>query len=118
MTLPEQKFVPKCGKRARALLFGNFFCGLPQGHSETLACMPSEELLEEQENDTLREIIRLLMHQVREEQALRAAMLKSIAVEHTVPVPVPTDSEVEARIQELSELAKKNLTNKPGSVTL
>lgn len=63
--------------------------------------------------ETLKEIIRLLMLQVREEQALRAAMLKAVTVRETEPVPIPTDSEVDARISELQEIAKKSLT-KPG----
>ncbi len=56
-----------------------------------------------------REIIRLLMHQVREEQSLRLSIARALG--GNVAIPVPTDAEVDARIQELETVVKSNLTN-------
>ena len=63
-------------------------------------------------NPEFREIVRLLMYQVREEQAARGALTRALIREEAQPVLVPTDEEVDARIIELQEVAKKNLTNK------
>jgi len=52
------------------------------------------------------------MYQVREEQAAREALTRALIREEAQPVLIPTDEEVDARIIELQEVAKKNLTNK------
>jgi hypothetical protein len=62
-----------------------------------------------------REVIRLLMYQVREEQAARLALTRALVREEAAAVPVPTDKEVEIRIQELQEVAKQNLTKRNNS---
>jgi hypothetical protein len=62
-----------------------------------------------------REIIRLLMYQVREEQAAREALVRALIREESAAVPVPTDEELDNRIEELREVVKNNLTKKPES---
>lgn len=59
-----------------------------------------------------REIVRLLMLQVREEQHSRESLVRALIREDTVPIPIPTDAEVDARIQELEDVAKSNLTKR------
>jgi hypothetical protein len=63
-----------------------------------------------------REIFRLLMTQISEEQALRVALIRVLLGEEAAPISKITDMEVDARIAELSEIAtnnlKNNLTNK------
>lgn len=59
-----------------------------------------------------REIIRLLMHQVRTEQAAREALVRALVREEARPVLIPTDEEVDVRIKELQEVARNRLTNK------
>jgi hypothetical protein len=56
-----------------------------------------------------REIIRLLMYQVREEQHARQVLTRALLREEATEVPIPTDAEVEARIEELKEVAKQRL---------
>lgn len=58
------------------------------------------------------ECIRLLMTQVREEQHSRQALIRAMMVEEAKPVQIPTDEEVTARIKELTEVMKKDLTTK------
>jgi len=55
-----------------------------------------------------REIIRLLMRQVREEQSTRKSIARALAGKDEPPTV--TDAEVDARIQELQEVVEKNLT--------
>lgn len=55
----------------------------------------------------LKEVIRLLMHQVREEQATRLALDRALAGKEAIPVP--TDVEVEERIKELQEVVKETV---------
>lgn len=57
-----------------------------------------------------REVVRLLMIQVREEQHSRQALVRALLREEATTVPIPTDLEVNERIAELREVAKKNLT--------
>jgi hypothetical protein len=59
----------------------------------------------------LYECIRLLMIQIREEQHSREALIRALIREEAQPVKIPTDSEVDERIIQLQEVAKKNLTN-------
>jgi hypothetical protein len=59
-----------------------------------------------------REIIRLLMYQVREEQRARQSLTRALLREEGAPVLIPTDAEIDARISELEEAAIKNLTNR------
>lgn len=56
------------------------------------------------------EIIRLLMHQVREEQAAREALVRALVREEVSPVPIPDDTQVAARIEELLEVVRIKLT--------
>ena len=58
------------------------------------------------------EIVRLLMHQVREEQSAREALVRALVREEVQPVPIPDDTQVSARIEELLEVARIRLTNK------
>lgn len=61
-------------------------------------------------NRLTREIIRLLMYQVRTEQAARISLVKALAREEAAIIPVPTDAELDTRIEELKEVATQNLT--------
>jgi hypothetical protein len=56
-----------------------------------------------------REIMRLFMYQVREEQAARVALTRALLREEAAEVPIPTDAELDARINELKEVAKQRL---------
>lgn len=60
------------------------------------------------------ECVRQLMYQIREEQHSRQALIRALMVEGAKPVQIPTDEEVNERIQELALLqeVKKQLTNK------
>jgi hypothetical protein len=59
-----------------------------------------------------REVVRLLMYQVREEQAARHALVRALIREEALPVLIPTDEEVNARILELQEVARQTLKDK------
>jgi hypothetical protein len=52
----------------------------------------------------LYEIIRLLMVQVEEEKHSRQAMIRAMMVGEVMPIQIPTDEEVNARITELYNL--------------
>ena len=51
--------------------------------------------------EILYECVRKLMFQVREEQSFREALIHTLAVTQAKPVQVPTDAEVDQRIEEL-----------------
>lgn len=61
-------------------------------------------------NPTTREIIRLLMYQVRSEQHARAALVTALAREEATPILPVSDEELDVRIKELEEMVVQNKT--------
>jgi hypothetical protein len=62
------------------------------------------------------ECCRLLMMEIQEQKHSREALIRALIREEAQPVKIPTDDEVNERINQLQEVAKKNLTNqKEGS---
>jgi len=49
------------------------------------------------------------MFQVREEQSLRLSIARALGGKQAIPIP--TDDEVDARIQELEDVVKANKSN-------
>jgi hypothetical protein len=54
--------------------------------------------------DALREVIRVLMQQIREEERLREECLQNRTIRDKIPEV--TDGQVESRIQEIKEVLK------------
>lgn len=65
-------------------------------------------------NSIDREVFRLMMREVREEKHQRQALIRALLREDAVSEPIPTDAELDARIEELREIVRKSLTN-PGN---